>query len=182
MKSDLKKHDNISREYNIIKSQNEKLNEGLLDLQTRSMQDNSLIFGIEEGKTFEDRTNENCIQKVHQFFDSVLHIEKASEIKLDRAHRLGNYKSDKTRPIVVKFNFYQDKLRVKQGAYSKLQNTSYRISDQYPREIQERRKQLYPILNQAKAAGKRAILRNDKLFIDGRLYRADDPRSQPTSQ
>ena len=36
------------------------------------------------------------------------------DIKSDRAHRVGRLRVDKNRPILVKFNFYQDKLRIKE--------------------------------------------------------------------
>lgn len=125
------------------------------------MRDNLLFFNISEGQTREERTDEDCIANIHQFCESKLGMENSHRIRIDRAHRLGGYRSDKTRPIVVKFNFFQDKMSVKKQAFEKLKNTNYRVSDQCPKEIQDRRRMLYPAFAQAKGQGKRAVLSYD---------------------
>ena len=99
--------------------------------------------------------------------ENVLAIDGAGDrIKIDRAHRTGKYDTGKKRPIVVKFNFHQDKIEIKNKAREKLTNTQFRVSEQYPREIQERRKKLIPELIKE---GKHAVLAYDKLYINGRL-------------
>lgn len=59
----------------------------------------------------------------------------------------------------------------------KLKGWNFGIDDQFLREINERRKKLYPILKQQRLNNKRAYLSVDKLFIDGQLYR--DPVVTP---
>ena len=87
---------------------------------------------------------------------------------------MGQYKPGRKRPIVVKFKFHQDNLRVKQEAYTKLKdNEQYKVSDQYPREIKDRRRILYPVMQQAKREGKRAVMNLDKLYVNGTLITAD---------
>ena len=103
--------------------------------------------------------------------ENVIAIDGAGDrIKIDRAHRIGKYDTGKKRPIVVKFNFHQDKIEIKNKAREKLTNTQFRVSEQYPREIQERRKKLIPELIKAKQEGKHAVLAYDKLYINGRLH------------
>jgi len=92
-------------------------------------------------------------------------------VKIDRAHRLGKYTTAKKRPIVAKFNFYQDKQDIKQRVYERRADLGVNVSDQYPKIIQERRKLLIPELIRAREAGREAVLRYDKLYIDGRLHR-----------
>lgn len=157
-----------------VTQENIRLNEQLLDLQSRSMRDNLLFHNIDECSTREERLNENCVEKIQSFFETKLNITDARDVKIDRAHRIGPFRANKTRPVVVKFNFFQDKLRVKQAANDKLKNTDYRVSEQYPKTIQDRRKTLYPAFAQARRDGKRAYLSYDKLYIDGTMYTADN--------
>ena len=84
------------------------------------------------------------------------------DVKIDRAHRVSRFRADKNRPIVVKFNCYQDKLCIKGRAYEVLKDNNYGISDQYPKTIQDRRKLLYPAMNKAKGEGKHVTLLYDK--------------------
>ncbi len=105
-----------------LKSENSQLSENLLDLQARSMRDNLLFFNFEEEKSFEARKSENCLNKIHQFCEQQLHIDNPVDtIKIDRAHRVGHFEQGKNRPIVVKFNFYGDKLEIKNKIF--LNNT-----------------------------------------------------------
>ena len=46
------------------------------------------------------------------------------------------------------------------------------IAEQFPPEIQTKRKELRPIMKNAKQDGKRASMVKDKLYIDGTLYRS----------
>ncbi|CAC5423094.1 unnamed protein product [Mytilus coruscus] len=48
------------------------------------------------------------------------------------------------------------------------------IHQQFPSEIEERRRKLYPIQKGAKHSGKHAVLVRDKLFIDGKQYILDE--------
>ena len=56
---------------------------------------------------------------------------------------------------------------------SKLKGTSISLGKQFPKEIQERRKQLLPILRREKERGKKVVLVKDKLYIAGRPYHQD---------
>lgn len=53
----------------------------------------------------------------------------------------------------------------------KLKDTAYGISQQYPKEIVDRRKKLVPIMARAKRDDKTAFMRYDKLIIDGEEYK-----------
>jgi hypothetical protein len=48
----------------------------------------------------------------------------------------------------------------------KLRGKPVSIHEQFPAEIENRRKQLYPVMKQAKRDGKMATTTRDKLFID----------------
>ena len=96
--------------------------------------------------------------------------EEASDICIERAHRLGKRKDDnKPRPI-AKFSFHKDKERILSKAY-KLAGTGLGISEDFPQEIVEIRKGLIKVLKDAKKEGREAKLVYDNLYIDDRRYR-----------
>lgn len=164
----------LQRECDQLKS----INEDVVDLQARSMRDNLLFFGFAEPPSAEERRSENCTQTFHKYCEKELNIPDASSaIKIERAHRIGRYDSSKPRPIVVKFNHYPDKLLVKQKC-SDLQRNSetrsqIRVSEQFPKLIQDKRRQLIPVLIKAKQDGKTAYLSYDKLFINNKMFTVD---------
>jgi hypothetical protein len=59
---------------------------------------------------------------------------------------------------------------IKRNAY-KFKDIGVGISDQFPKEIQEERKKLYPVFKDARSKGHKAFLVKDKLFINGQIYR-----------
>ena len=85
--------------------------------------------------------------------------EEASNICIERAHRLDKKKDDnKPRPIIAKFTFHEDKEHILFIAY-KLAGTGLGIS------------QDFKVLKDAKKEGRTAKLVYDKLYIDGQRYR-----------
>lgn len=94
-----------------------------------------------------------------------------NSVKIPRAHRLGKFVNGKNRPIVVNFSYTPDKFEIKQRIYQRRETVSIKTSDQYPKVIQDRRKQLIPEMIKAREQEKEAVLRYDKLYIDGRLFR-----------
>jgi len=144
-----------------------KLEAEIVDVKARSMRNNLLFFNVPE------KPEENPIEVVHNFLENYLKIEdSAHSIEIDRAHRLGAFRrgSSQPRPLVAKFLKYQDKEMARKNAHQ-LKGTSFAISEQFPKEINEVRKKLYPIFKKAKQEGKKAVLSKDKLYISGQLYR-----------
>ena len=109
---------------------------------------------------------ENCEAKVHTFIRSVLKITNSStKVRIDRAHRIGRFNPNKTRPIVVKFMDTASKTCVKDALRQvKLRDTPYNVTDQYPPEVQQKRRELIPVMIKARDNGKRATLIRDKIF------------------
>jgi tetrahydromethanopterin S-methyltransferase subunit B len=134
------------------------------DLRCRSMRDNLLFHKIPEEK------DENCEKKILQFVQEKLKVDQADQIRLQRAHRLGPYKSGKVRPIVVKFTDFPEREKVRRAA-KELKGTDYGISEQFPKEVVEQRRKLIPIMLKARREGKEAYLKIDKLFINNQEYR-----------
>ena len=164
----------LEKDLERVQKSNSAMSEDIIDLQARSMRDSLLFFGFDECNTFEDRREENCVHTIMNFCETTLNLPNVRDtLKIDRAHRIGPYNKDKTRPIVAKFNFFQDKVVIKRRAFDVLDRSTskYRISDQFPKAIQDRRKTLIPALIKAKSENKKAVLSYDKLYIDNKLYK-----------
>lgn len=126
---------------------------------------------------------EDCVSKVHVFCEKVLKINKASAlVHIDRAHRVGVFSRGKTRPIVVKFADTNSKMLVKSALrnvkFQGYPRSTYNVVEQYPQEVQERRRQLFPVLREARGRGDRATLVRDKLYINNVLYNPQNERDQ----
>jgi hypothetical protein len=190
-----------------LKLDNNSFTESIIDLKCRSMRDNLLFFGVNEGPRFDpivstfesgsiengftctqdsspstfssdpptysgtSESTENCAEKVFTFCEKILHIsDPKAKIRIIRAHRIGKITPGKTRPIVAKFDT-DSKMLIKSFLKKvKLQHTDYNVSEQYPQEVKDRRKELIPVMLEARKSGKRAVLVRDKLFIDNVQY------------
>ncbi|CAB4001439.1 Hypothetical predicted protein [Paramuricea clavata] len=107
---------------------------------------------------------------IHKLLKEKLEIQNATHtIKIDRSHTLGEQHHNqrgKPRPIVAKFDFFQNREMIRKNA-KKLRGTKIGISEQFPQEIEETRRKLYPEMRKAKLAKKRVRLVHDRLFIHG---------------
>ena len=65
-----------------------------------------------------DRKNENCEEKVFQFCELELQRPPVRhEFVKERAHRIGEFKPEKNRPIVAIFNNYNQKEEIKKWLF-----------------------------------------------------------------
>ncbi|XP_028409101.1 protein unc-13 homolog C-like [Dendronephthya gigantea] len=149
-----------------LERNNNTLRDKVIDLQARSMRDNLLFFNMPEND------KENTTEMIHELLETKMGMEDArNNVKIDRSHRIGRRKEGnrKPRPIVVKFNYHQDREFVRLNA-RKLKGTTIGVSEQFPEEIETIRKSLYPELKKAKSEGKRARIVKDKLIIEGQVF------------
>lgn len=150
-----------------VTKENKLMKETILDLQTRSMRDNLIFSGIQE------KSPDNPESLIKNFMTTHLRLppDTVQNITFHRVHRLGKQSDNRPRPIIAKFEHFQQKELVKSKG-KELKGTTFRLNDQYPREINERRKILYPILKENRKNNKRASLVVDRLYIDGQLFRS----------
>lgn len=119
-------------------------------------------------------TSDDCKEKVFRFCEDVLKIKSPKNcIKIIRAHRIGKFNRSKTRPIVAKFDENSKPLIKEYLKAVNLRPTPYNVADQYPQEVQQRRKELIPAMQEARRKGKKANLVRDKLFINDIEYVPD---------
>ena len=144
-----------------IKGQNLQLHQEVIDVRAHSMRSNLVFYNLPE----EDK--EDPFATVRDVLTNKMAIDENKEIEIERAHRLGRKRDDgKPRPIVAKFLRYQDKEFIRKSAYL-LKGTKLGIAEQFPKEIAETRKKMYPIMKKAKEDGNAVKLIKDKLFISG---------------
>jgi hypothetical protein len=164
----------LKDDFEKLKVANDQLKANMLDIQARSMRENLLFFGLAETH------NEDCSAQILEFCETELKItkEEASAIEIDRAHRLGRRNigvNARPRPIVCKFHNYATKETIRMKGHM-LKDTRFGVSEQYPREIQESRRLLMPVMHRARANGRTVRLVQDRLYIDGTLYDPSRPR------
>ena len=121
------------------------------------------------------KQGENCADLVYEFCEQLLKIDNPkSKIQIERAHRIGARKPDKIRPIVAKFvlSEHKDVVKTAAGKVDLKQppyNGAFRVTDQLPPEVLERRKELIPRLISERAAGNKATLVRDRLCVNGKF-------------
>lgn len=116
------------------------LEDTVTDIQCRSMRENLLFIGVAE---YRGEHRENC----STFIDDFCEVGES----IERAHRIGEMSGQSDHPcsIVVKFSSCRMLEKVREQS-QKLAGTRYRIQEQFPKKIQEKRKKLYPILKEAR--------------------------------
>ena len=115
-----------------------------------------------------DSENEDCESTITSFLRTEMKVpeDKLSKIKFDRIHRLGRYNGNHTRVIVGK--------TTSEGKHIVFQHVKnlrkpYGVSDQLPRELAERKRQLIPQYKEARQQKKDVKWSVDKLIIDGKV-------------
>lgn len=106
------------------------------------------------------------------------------QIRFDRVHRItkrtqSNGRNRQPRPIIVKLTDFQDKVFIKFFIKILPVGTGFGIYDDFPKEVEEIRKKLYPILKAAKHEKMAAYFNIEKLVIDGALYRGEETLQSP---
>ena len=145
-----------------MKKENDKLKEELTDIKLKSMQNNLIFYNIDQNE------EENCPELIINFCDERLQIGNAAiRISITDAFRLGK-KSDKTRPILVKFASFENR-DFKKNA-NNLKGSSHGISEQLPAEIMKIRKVKLPILKELRDRDVKAYFVKDKMCVGGKEY------------
>lgn len=120
-----------------------------------------------------EQPQENPEHTLKEFMQSALKLphDTVNNITFHRVHRIGTKNnSNRPRPIIAKFEHYEQKELIKNRG-KELKGIDYGLNDQFPCEIQERRRKMLPVLKQNCQQQRKVILTVDKLYIDGKLFR-----------
>ena len=90
-------------------------------------------------------------------------------------YRIGRKQGDKRRPVLMEAKNSQDKLRIlNEGKNLREKNLGLWMTQDFPFGIRETRRKLIPTMLAARKEGRQVKLVEDRLYIDGTLYRGDD--------
>ena len=101
-------------------------------------------------------------------------------VRIVRCHRKGPKRRDHNRPIIVKFDWFGDikKILAKRPVL-KTKTPQLFITQDWPKEIEDRRRTLLPFMHQAHEARLKAWLIFDKLIVEGKSYTVDNIDTLP---
>lgn len=97
---------------------------------------------------------------------------------VERVHRIGVKRADKTRPVMLNFFDYNEKMHVLQSC-PKLKGSNISISHDYCRATLNKRSKLWQHGKEFKAQGRKVTLDYDRLRVDDTVYIWDDVNSCP---
>ena len=130
--------------------------------------------------------NENTEDLLRCFLYNELGVDY--KIEFGNVHRFRTRGGDNRRaPIMVRFLYHVDLESVLSIA-NRLTGTQYGIREQFPQEIENRRKQLYPVMRRARQVRRQVTLVRDRLYIDNELYVSNEidedvtPREMKSSE
>ena len=125
----------VESELSKLSRQTDELNEKFLEARCRSMKYN-LIFG-----RIKKNENEVCEETIKTFIETELKVEDAQDMTFVNVDRIGKKidpkRNGRPRSIVAKYN--KDISRAKQST-NKLKGKHNSVNEQYPEEIEQRRK------------------------------------------
>ena len=151
-----------------------KTEEKVVELQWRGMRENLIFKGIHEPKLMQGEF-EIVELTLKNFLRNEMNI--TTDIPLDRVHRMGRYRPEQSfpRPIVAKFERYKDKELVRSAAPKTLVGKPYGVNEQFPAEIENKRKLLYPEAKKARRNKNNKVrFIRDKLFVNDREITVED--------
>lgn len=153
-----------------LEKKRDELQDDLTYMKAQSMRNNLVFTNIPEEVGTEIETAEVSEKKLRQHLQSALKIAKetAETIRFERVHRTpGHRLQGKTRNMVAKFSFFQDRELVRRQ-WKELRGTNFHMFEQFPKEVSDKRRKLVKKMKEARDAGKRAWIVYDTLYVDGK--------------
>ena len=132
-------------------------------LENQSRRNNIRIDGIPElpGETWTQ--TENQVRETLHTKLRMTEVE-AERVEIERAHRVGPQKKDKTRTVVLKLTKFKDREAIiKQAREAKIPGLY--VNEDFSQRVIDKRKQLFPELKKARMEGKIAYLSYDRLVV-----------------
>ena len=172
--------DKLERENQDLKAAVEKSDRTIVDLQCRSMRDNLIFTGISEPQNenqnefeIEAPETEDVEQTLRDFLKEEMQISRY--IGFHRVHRLNSTdrsgRNDGPKPIIAKFERFSDREYVRSQAPKTLIGKPFGVREQYPKVIEDKRRQLYPIMKKyRKDKNNKVRLVRDRLYINENEY------------
>uniref|UniRef100_A0A8D8ZAF3 Uncharacterized protein n=1 Tax=Cacopsylla melanoneura TaxID=428564 RepID=A0A8D8ZAF3_9HEMI len=154
-----------------------KLNSKIMFHNNDVKRRNVVLYGVAEDA---DETWEQIRNKVMIIMNNTM-MMKVEENELDFCCRLGrrNYKYV-GRPILIKFTTEWRKVdMLRRGKM--LKGRKLFVDEDHTKEVMERRKELMPKMMQIRKEGKHAILKKDKIFVNGVEWQESEDKKEVES-
>lgn len=145
-------------------------------LEKERRKKNLLIYGLKEEsyENYEKRKN-----LILNFLEKEMKVEvQPSEV--ENVRRLGG-KNTRTRPLIFTLRSMEKKIEILRHR-KELRNSSIRIEEDFPKEVLRIRKELYPKLKEFRQEQKHAILKYDKLVVDGKVWNEENKKKRKPSE
>lgn len=170
------KLDFVMREIKEMKEENKNLRERVVKQEERIQhlerevrKKNLIIKGIVDGEGEDENETRDKIVAVVQKIGVDIDVKG----DVDEVRRIGKYRPQQKRPILVKLTKESTRRTVLKNA-KKLKGTDIWIDEDYPREVQEERRRLMPRMKEARENGCKAIVKYNKLIINGEVHTAEE--------
>ena len=111
--------------------------------------------------------------------------EDEENILIDRVHSISLHQASsntqklKPRPIIVNLSHFQDKEVIKSFINNLIKGCNLAIYNDFPKEVEEIRKKLHPVLKATKRETDVSYFKVEKLYIDGSLYHGPETKGFP---
>lgn len=161
---------NLEKQTERLLIDKEKCNEKITDLESRSMRENLIFYGIAETGNGED-----CEALVKTLIQTTMGLD-TSTMQFDRVHRLGGDLAKKPRGIAAKFHYFKDREKVRKRSYDedvkqKLREANCGVGVQRPLQNRVARKAFLDIIKSETTKGKTVRQNGNKLYVNGRLHK-----------
>ncbi|KOB70157.1 Endonuclease-reverse transcriptase, partial [Operophtera brumata] len=171
----------LIEENKIMKSKIEVLERKIEYLEKEKKKNNILVFGLEE----KEKSSLELLQVVQDTIKADLKIALETS-DVSKIHRIGAIKENKIRPVLIAFtNSWKRSEIVKMRRSLK----QVYVTEDFPKEVLEKRRELLPKLKEERAKGNFAYIRYDQLIVkEGNLNnfnkekRKRDPSTSPENQ
>ena len=150
----------FKREIEKLKKDNDDNNNKLRILEDRSRRDNLRFDGIEE---WEEESWADTEQNLKDTLSNILGIQN---VKIERAHRVGDKKRSPCRTIVAKLSSFKMKERILAEA-KKMKPKGIQIYEDFSKATVEIRKKNWEKVRELRVQNKHAILVYDKTYTTG---------------
>ncbi|XP_023942008.2 uncharacterized protein LOC128198937 [Bicyclus anynana] len=142
-----------------LKTKLDNLEKEIESLKRGKKQNNLIIYGVKE----DEKSTPEIIQKVKEIFkaDLDLHFE---DYEVNKIYRIGNKQSSCKKPRPILFSFVNEWKKSEVMKRKKSFKDVY-VSEDYSKEVLEKRKMLQSQLKEERNKGNIAYLKFDKLII-----------------
>ncbi|XDV17573.1 hypothetical protein PO909_023408 [Leuciscus waleckii] len=152
------------REVSVLKKNNEELRERVLELERYKRRWNLRIRGIKEkeGEDIRMVVTDLLVKISPSWSPNINHI-------VDTVHRVGRREENKTRHVIIQFTqrIHRDALWRMTKDLTMCKDLGIGFLEDYCKADRDLRAALWPKIQQARAAGKRAYYRGGAGYIDG---------------